>query len=158
MFIFFFFDFYSDIALIKLPSTVQFSDYIKPVSLSALPTIPGSDVTVTGYGLVKPKLFPQNLQYASLKTVDLQECELNEHNSLAKDSIICTKGGRSRLCLGDGGGPLISDENGKLIGVAIFTWGECEQGGPQGFTGVLPYLDWINGLIDGTIQKISGGK
>lgn len=150
-------NFYSDIALIKLPSPVQFSDYIKPIALSSVPTATDTDVTITGYGLVKPKIFPQNLQYANLKTVDVQECELNAHNSVAKDSIVCTRGTQSRLCWGDGGGPLVSTDSNKVVGVAIFTWGDCEDG-PQGFTSVVPYLEWINGLMDGTIRKVSGGK
>lgn len=110
-----------------------------------------------GYGFVKPKVFAQNLQYTHLETVDAQECRLDAENAILKNNIICTKGTQSAICFGDGGSPLVTADTGKLVGVAIFTWGDCEVG-PQGFTGISAYADWINGLLDGTIRKVSGRK
>lgn len=147
----------SDIALIKLPSFAQFSDYVKPIQLSTIPTAIDLDVTVMGYGLVKPKVFAQNLQFTNFKTIDALECRLDAENSISKSNIVCTKGAESALCLGDGGNPLVSTDTGKLVGVAIETRGSCGVR-PQGFTDITAYTDWIVGLMDGTIHKISGGK
>lgn len=134
----------SDIALIKLPLPVQFSKYIRPIQLSpVLPKI-GMDAITAGYGLVDVKLFPHNLQYTKFKIIDLNECIPNAQNFTPKHSRICAKDTRSRLCFGDVGGPLVFD--GKLIGFAIYTHGDCEVG-TQGYTGIFAYIKWIENVM-----------
>lgn len=104
------------------------------------------DAITTGYGLVDVKLFPQNLQYTKFKIIDLKECVSNPKNFTPKNSLICATDTQSRLCFGDVGGPLVSTKSGKLVGFAIFTHGDCEVG-PQGFTGILPFIKWIENVV-----------
>lgn len=63
-----------------------------------------------GYGManLKTQAFPKNLQYTELKTVALQECAPIKLRLIPQDSLICAKDVRATICLGDGGGPLVS--------------------------------------------------
>lgn len=153
-FCFAFFYFYSDIAIIKLPSPVKPSDYVQPIQLAPVPITPGSNVITTGYGLVKTKVLPHNLQYTKFNVIDTKNCvkEIETHKLISKYSIACAKGISSSLCIGDVGGPLVSVDTGKLVGVAIFTYRDCEVG-PQGFTGIYAYREWIDGVVEGVIRK-----
>lgn len=140
--------FYSDIALVKLPSSVQFSIYIRKISLSPEPTNAGAHVTTMGYGLVYTNVFPQNLQYTKFKTVDIQQCgNIQSLNLIPKYGTVCAKGTQSGLCFGDMGDPLVSADNGKLVGIAISAWGDCDVG-PQRFTGIFPYIEWIKKVMN----------
>lgn len=100
-----------------------------------------------GYGLATAKVFPKNMQYANLKTVGLQECAPIKPRLIPKDSLFCAKDAHATICLGDGGGPLVSAKTGKLIGISVSSWGDCEFG-PQGFTGIGAYFNWINGIMN----------
>lgn len=133
---------HSDIALVKLPRYVQVSDYVNPIRLSSVPPTAGTDVITMGYGLVYTNVFPQNLQYTQFKTVDLKEC--------APDTGVCAKGTQSSLCFGDIGGPLVSAITGRLVGIAISTWGDCEVNRPQSFTAISSYIKWIDGIMKST--------
>lgn len=144
--------FSSDIALLKLPSPVRFSEYIKPIVLPTLSIASGMEVIAMGYGMANlaSKVFPKNLQYTTLRTVGLQECAPVKPNLVPKDTLICAKDAKATICLGDGGGPLVSPKTNKLVGIAVSSWDNCEFG-PQGFTSTTAYLGWINGIM-GTIK------
>lgn len=136
--------FSSDIALIKLPSILQFTDYVKSIKLASAPTAIGADAITLGYGRVSEDIFPQNLQYTKFNTINKLECTTDEYKLIPDYRVACAKGTQSSICIGDVGGPLVSA--GKLIGVAISTWKECEVDHPQGFTDILPYVEWIYGI------------
>lgn len=131
----------------KLPSLVKFTDSVQPIRFTSIPTVAGLDVFAMGFGLVNDKVFPHNLQYASFKTIPLNECAPVKPNLIPKDSLICAKDVQSRLCLGDAGNPLVNSYTGKLMGIAVSTWGDCEIG-PQSFTGINAYIDWINRIMN----------
>lgn len=122
--------------------------------MSSVPITTGANVVTTGYGLVKTKVLPHNLQYTKFNTIDMQNCvkEIDLHKLISKYSLVCAKGVQSSLCIGDVGGPLVSADTGKLVGIGIFTYRDCEVG-PQGFTGIYPYIEWIEGVIEGVIRK-----
>lgn len=138
---------FSDIALIKLPSPVQFSDYVKPIELSPEPIAIGMAATTMGYGRVSEDVFPHNLQHTQFNAINKQECVSFEHTFISDYNdyhVICAKGSQSSICIGDVGGPLVSSN--KLVGIAISTWGNCELDRPQGFTSIAPYIEWIVGI------------
>lgn len=145
---FLFSHFDSDIALIKLPRPVKFSDYVRPIPLSTVSTNAGSHVITMGYGLAKTNVFPDNLQHTTFKTIASQECAPHTLNLIPKDSLLCAKGTLSSLCFGDMGDPLVSAYSGKLVGLAISTWGDCEVDHPQTYTNIHPYIDWIDGVMN----------
>lgn len=150
---FFFSQFDSDIALVRLPSPVKFTDYVQPITLSTEPITADANVIALGYGLVSFNVYPQNLQFSNMKTIGLQECIKNTYNVTLKNGFVCAKGAETSLCVGDVGAPLVSADTGNLVGVAIYIGGDCELNRPEGFTGIIPYIKWIEGVTGGDIRK-----
>merc|ERR1711970_1547605 len=124
----------NDLALVKLPSPIQFNDYIKP---SCMPSNgdtadEGDLVTVTGWG--KPSDNAGDISPV-LRCVD--------------DLPIIS----NRDCNGVSGGPLVTKAGSKKSAgqkwnqVGIVSFGSsrgCEVGYPAGFTRTEYYLDWIS--------------
>lgn len=137
--------FNSDIALIRLPRRVPFSEYVRRISLSSAPIFANTQVITLGYGLVKNSVFPDNLQHTKFQTT---ECAPHTLDLVPKDSLVCAKGVLSSLCVGDMGDPLVSGLTGKLVGVAISTFGDCDVDRPQTYISVSPYIDWIHRTMD----------
>lgn len=136
--------FNSDIALVKLPQPVEFSDVITPISLACSSTN-GMDVITIGNGITDTSSdsAPEILQYAELKTVLRLYCLKMFPFLIFRRSIICVKGEeRKSGCHGDSGGPLVTTNN-LLIGVTSFGSPTCEAGGPQVYTRVSHYQKWI---------------
>merc|ERR1711992_309710 len=145
----------NDLALIELPSPIDFNDYISP---SCMPekgdTADESElVTVTGWG--KPSdsaggISPVLRMVSDLPCISNAEC--NDFYGIVGDGIVCidTTGGKGS-CNGDSGGPLVMKAGMKAAGqawnqVGIVSFGSsagCEVGYPAGFTRTEYYLDWI---------------
>lgn len=138
--------FYSDIALIKLPEPVAFSDVIKPVKLACSSTH-GMDVTVIGNGLTNTtsKSLAPILQYTTLTTIRHLQCLKDFPILLFRKTVICATGLQQRSsCRGDSGGPLVSTTGKALVGAVSFGSGlGCHLGSPQGYTNIPSYLSWI---------------
>merc|ERR1711872_337273 len=148
-------DLSNDIALIELPSPIDFNDYIKPSCMpSAGDTADvGELVTCTGWG--KPSdssvgISPVLRMVEDLPVISNAEC--NGVYGIVGSGVVCidTTGGRG-TCNGDSGGPLNmkaevtkAGQQWKQVGVVSFgASAGCEVGYPAGFTRVEYYLDWI---------------
>ena len=121
--------------------------------LSTAPTSIGANVIAMGFGLIKDKIIPQNLQFTKLKTVDFRECVKDTQKLISKNAIVCANETNTVLCDYDLGDPLVSTDTGKLIGIAIISDKNCQLGHPQGFTGISAYAEWIDGVIEGVIGQ-----
>merc|ERR1719158_873884 len=130
----------NDLALIELPSPIDFNDYIAP---SCLPmggdtADEGELVTVTGWG--KPSdsaggISPVLRMVSDLPCISNKEC--NDFYGIVGDGIVCidTTGGKGS-CNGDSGGPLVMKAGMKAAGqawnqVGIVSFGSsagCEVG------------------------------
>lgn len=146
------FSFYSDIALIKLRVPVKFSEYIQPILMSDSidPTLIGKDVISMGYGIKNLLVdgIPENLQYTTFKITNFLKCVPESMKSISKFGLVCAQKFHGRLCHGDIGGPFVSPDTGKLLGVAISAPGrECEVGRWQSFADIAAYNKWIEGII-----------
>merc|ERR1712112_123968 len=145
----------NDLALIELPSPIDFNDYIAPSCLPmAGDTADEAElVTVTGWG--KPSdsaggISPVLRMVSDLPCISNKEC--NDFYGIVGDGIVCidTTGGKGS-CNGDSGGPLVMKAGMKAAGqawnqVGIVSFGSsagCEVGYPAGFTRTEYYLDWI---------------
>lgn len=141
----------NDIALIRLPRTVQRSSTIQPIKLpSTCEAVENRDAVATGFGVMHTgaNAIPSTLQYTRLKTISRIEC-VEQFPFLVKNSaVLCAESDKqSSVCSGDSGGPLVDIENETLLGVADFVDGEgCDSGLPQGFQRVPSHLDWINSV------------
>ncbi|XP_065093779.1 collagenase-like [Ochlerotatus camptorhynchus] len=135
----------NDIAVIKLPQRVQFSNRIQAVQL---PT--GHDdynrkmATVSGWGKTRDMGgVAQRLQYATIQVIRNNECRLVYPSSI-QPTTLCCRGDQQSTCNGDSGGPLVLDDDKTLIGVVSF--GHvigCEKKLPVAFARVTEFADWI---------------
>merc|ERR1719228_453290 len=145
---------FNDIALIKLPSKIEFNDYIRPACLPKHSdqgnTYDGALTTPVGWGknaddaagisdklrMVEDRLVISNL-----------ECEYYYGSILYKGIICIDSSGGKGVCNGDSGGTLNHNEGGnkwRQIGVTSFVSSKgCESGIPHGFTRVTHFLQWI---------------
>lgn len=135
----------SDIALIKLPEPVEFSDVIKPIHL-ACPSNYNVDVTALGYGydFEGSREMSPVLLYTELKTISKLSCMRTFPYLIFKRNVVCAEGGElfSKIRR-DYGSPLVTSNN-FLIGLTTSAGLHREQDSyPQVFTEVTKYLKWI---------------
>lgn len=139
----------SDIALIQLPQTVEFSELIQPISF-VCSSDKGMDVIAIGNGRMKDsdRTAPPILQYTELMTVSMLKCLGNFPFLIFRESAICVKGKQQKsTCHGDSGGPLVWMLNNSLIGVTSFSSSKgCESGYPMIFSRISFYNDWIRNV------------
>uniref|UniRef100_A0A336LS69 CSON014307 protein n=1 Tax=Culicoides sonorensis TaxID=179676 RepID=A0A336LS69_CULSO len=147
---------HNDIALLILPSALEFTKNIKPIQLPSYSqtdmSFADEKATVSGHGKTgDDESSSKRLMYVHVKVIDNEECTKFYGKKLIKDFTICTVGWNKRssgTCQGDSGGPLITydedlDDN-IQIGVVSFVAGTgCESKVPAGYVRVTSYLDWI---------------
>jgi len=148
-------DLSNDLALIELPSPMEFNDYISPscMPMAGDTAVEGDLVTVTGWG--KPSdsaggISPVLRMVSDLPVITNSDC--NDVYGIVGSGVVCidTTGGKGS-CNGDSGGPLVTKAGMTKAGqawnqVGIVSFGSssgCETGLPAGFTRVEYYLDWI---------------
>ncbi|CAH1636841.1 unnamed protein product [Spodoptera littoralis] len=143
----------SDIAIINLPSPVQFSSIVAPIALPSGSQLEedfvGEVAIASGYGLnpaIGGVVSNQPFSYVDLPVISNDECA-PFYESIIQPGIICTGSvvGKN-ICSGDSGGPLAIQRNGNplVIGVVSFSLGGCDGGSPSGYARVSHYIDWIN--------------
>ncbi|XP_065114955.1 serine protease 27-like [Paramisgurnus dabryanus] len=140
------------IALFQLSSSVNFTDYIRPVCLAAAGSVfdEGLSSWATGWGYTNNSTHPKILQEVEIPILSNQNCSIAYNGSVnITDNMMCAgqfnnvfKG----TCLGDEGGPLVSKQGSRWIqtGITIMTY-NCMF--PSVFTRVSQYQDWINSHI-----------
>ncbi|KAL5291649.1 hypothetical protein ACFFRR_010822 [Megaselia abdita] len=140
----------NDVALVRLPQKLEFSDYIQPVKLPSsnrYATFTNSPAVLSGWGKIADNgTVVQHLQYGYVTILDLNECKSIYNPGLVTDGNICLDVEKSGVssCGGDSGGPLFSTVSGHLIGVTSFgSSAGCEHGAPAGYSSVVYFRDWI---------------
>merc|ERR1712037_563725 len=148
-------DLSNDLALIELPSPIDFNDYIKPSCIpSKGDTADVSElVTCTGWG--KPSDSAGGISPVLRMVEDrpiISNAECNGVYGIVGSGVVCidTTGGKG-TCNGDSGGPLNmkaevtkAGQQWKQVGIVSFgASAGCEVGYPAGFTRVEYYLEWI---------------
>ncbi|XP_058829459.1 collagenase-like [Topomyia yanbarensis] len=137
----------NDVAVVKLPESVPYSDRIQPVKL---PT--GHDdynrrlALVSGWGKTRDRGGPaQKLQYTTLTVIRNDECSLFYGPGTIQPTTLCCRGeNRRSTCNGDSGGPLVLKDDKTQIGVVSF--GNvigCEKMFPMGFARLTEFTDFI---------------
>ncbi|XP_067219202.1 chymotrypsin-like elastase family member 2A [Chanodichthys erythropterus] len=147
----------NDIALVQLSSSVNFTDYIKPVCLAAAGSVfdGGTESWVTGWGRLQPDgQLPNTLQQVMMPIVSNSDCDkayllINRITS----NMICAgflNQQEKSICPGDSGGPVLS-RNGSLwiqSGISSFTSKKCDDPKyPSVFARVSRYQDWIKSYM-----------
>ncbi|XP_008435038.1 testisin-like [Poecilia reticulata] len=144
----------NDIALLRLSSPVEFTDYIRPVCLAASGSRfnNGTDSWVTGWGNVgegEPLPRPQTLQEVKVPVIGNRQCSCLLRT--VTDNMICAgvlSGGKDS-CEGDSGGPMVSKQRSRWIqsGVVSFGFGCAQPNLPGVYTRVSRYQSWIKARI-----------
>lgn len=122
-----------------MPEKIKFSENIYPVRVPKTCVNPqNGDAIAVGYEIDNFLLHTPQLQSIVMKTLPNSSCggwfSLSKHRS----SIICANIPGQPMWNGEKGSPLI--RNDTLIGVLSFEW----RSGPNRFTNVCSYLDWID--------------
>lgn len=140
----------NDLALIRLPQKLEFSEHIKPVKLpsnKSYNTFANSPAVLSGWGKTANNgSVVQHLQYGYVTILDLNECMSRYNPGIVTQGNICLDVAKSGVssCNGDSGGPLLSTVTGELIGVTSFgSAAGCEHGAPTGYSRVTYFRDWI---------------
>ncbi|GLD75012.1 transmembrane protease serine 9-like isoform X2 [Lates japonicus] len=148
----------NDIALLKLSSPVNFTDFIRPVCLAASDSTyhNGTNTYVTGWGTIAFGVLPpppHTLREVEMPIVGNRQCNCDYGVGSITDSMICAgdRAGGKGTCQGDGGGPLVSKQGGRWIqGGVVSSGSECGKPNfPGVFTRVSQYQSWINSQING---------
>uniref|UniRef100_H9GC50 Peptidase S1 domain-containing protein n=1 Tax=Anolis carolinensis TaxID=28377 RepID=H9GC50_ANOCA len=149
-----------DIALVKLASPVNFTDYILPICLPDASTQFPSDsyCWVTGWGKINENdvlQSPKTLQELQVPLIGRDTCNnlfnMDPSDDIGTDPIksdmICAgypDGGKD-ACFGDSGGPLACKLSGIWNLAGVVSWGDgCAKSNRAGvYTSVPYYADWI---------------
>ncbi|XP_061703856.1 collagenase-like [Cydia pomonella] len=143
----------NDVAILYLPTNIQFSHAIQPV---VLPTGPWRNFDLhniwayaSGYGRYSDVTNPTintMVRNVFLRIITNEECS-RVYGDIVTESNVCTCGqGGVGICRGDSGGPLIVQNAGQnvLVGVSSFVASDgCKLGHPSAFARVTSYVDWI---------------
>lgn len=141
----------NDLALLYLPSPINFTDSIKPIQLDFSPNNHLDEkVTLVGYGANNANNKSHGiLKFAESKVISNEECA-KAINVTVLENEMCTgaaneEGKHVGVCdMADVGGPLISKSN-KQIGIALtYKYYNCiDPNLPTKFTRISKYEDWI---------------
>ncbi|XP_029582936.1 transmembrane protease serine 9 [Salmo trutta] len=144
----------NDMCLLKLSSSVTFTNYIRPVCLAAQGSsfYAGTTSWVTGWGTLNSGgSLPQILQEVDVPVVGNRQCNCNYGVGSITDNMICAglSAGGKDSCQGDSGGPLVSKQGTRWIqsGVVSFGNGCALANFPGVYARVSQYQTWINSQI-----------
>ncbi|XP_069970812.1 brachyurin-like [Penaeus vannamei] len=133
----------NDIALVRLPTPVEFTDSIAPVKLPSSDISVGTIATPTGWGRQSDTAaaISSVLRQVDVPVMESEDCD-KIYGIVGEGQVCVDSTGGQGTCHGDSGGPL--NLNGMTYGIASFgSSAGCEAGEPDGFTRVFHYLDWI---------------
>ncbi|XP_022211190.2 transmembrane protease serine 9 [Drosophila obscura] len=153
----------NDIALLRLGSQVEYTDFVRPICLPLdvnlrSATFDGITMDVAGWGKTE-ELSSSNLKLkAAVEGTRMDDCQAvyNRQDIMLEDTQMCA-GGKEGIdsCRGDSGGPLIGLDTNKvntyyfLAGVVSFGPTPCGLAGwPGVYTLVGKYVDWIQSTIE----------
>jgi len=147
----------NDIALVKLPEKIPFSQYVRPACLPPISDAEADYVgvlsTAIGWGFNSDDASgttPILQMVSDLPIISREDCQERYDDFTIHEGIICinSTGGRG-ICHGDSGSPLHKrlddgEDRWYQVGIASFVDGSgCEAGVPHGFTRVAMHLEWI---------------
>ncbi|XP_073967605.1 CLIP domain-containing serine protease B4-like [Choristoneura fumiferana] len=137
----------NDVALLRLSSNINYSDYIRPICLATEDVADQSEepLIIAGWGL-NGRTESNVKRCANVNYVSNDTCK--DAYSYKDDSMFCSIGGNGEdICHGDSGGPLMVYSDGKffLSGIVSGKRGDeaCGSTVPSLFNNVFYHLNWI---------------
>ncbi|KAJ7319774.1 hypothetical protein JRQ81_019285 [Phrynocephalus forsythii] len=147
----------NDIALMRLASPVNFTDYVVPICLASqrfaakvLHYVEYS--TVSGWGrLLEGGATSSTLMHMQVPRMHKAEC-VRHTNFNITDNMFCAGylNGSRDACEGDSGGPHVTEYKDTWFLTGIVSWGKgCAAMGTYGvYTNVVKYIPWLNYHMD----------
>ncbi|XP_076154114.1 trypsin I-P1-like [Alosa pseudoharengus] len=148
----------NDIALLRLSSSVTFTNYIRPVCLAAANSFfnSGTKAWITGWGgtaFGSPLPYPGTLQEVQIPVVAESDCSMAYYSRFViTNNMMCAgllgQGGKDS-CQGDSGGPMVVKQDSVWVqaGIVSFGIGCAEAKFPGVYTRVSQFESWINSTI-----------
>ncbi|XP_052894421.1 brachyurin-like [Anopheles moucheti] len=146
-----------DIAIVRLDSSMSFTDRIQPIRLPARSDgrlYGGYIGTVSGFGRTSDSSWAISavLRYTTNGIMTNAECVKRWNYDTISNQNLCMwgTGGRSS-CNGDSGGPLAIQDGGPQLQIGVVSFvsaSGCAVGKPSVYTRVSSYVDWIEAHSD----------
>lgn len=152
----------SDLALVELDASIEFSDYVRPVALGdpgfiekeyfSKPNVHG---IVSGWGKTETTEHSKVLQEIKVPIKMPVVCKASTELEITANMFCAgySKGQSHRdACKGDSGGPLVAESDGKYYAIGIVSFGErsCLSKGKYGFYVMvhkfMPWIKMVTGL------------
>lgn len=147
-----------DIALVAIPTPLQFGESIAPIRLptasQANSNLVNRQATVSGWGNTGPGTTAvRKLRWVTMRIITNAECKAVYGANMVVDHVVCANGyispSNQGVCGGDSGGPLIikaqAEEIFTQVGIVSFAASTgCDRGQPSGFIRTAKFLSWIS--------------
>jgi len=148
-------DLYNDIALIFLPRGVAPVDGVfAKLNEDANKPVDNAELRLTGWGRTTGGGQSSDiLLEAQLDYMTNEECQ-KTFKSTITEGMLCAAKDETSACNGDSGGPLmLVNEPDVQVGIVSFGEENCPKGGPNVFTRVSNYVEWIKKTV---CDKLTG--
>ncbi|XP_075053937.1 enteropeptidase [Mixophyes fleayi] len=144
----------SDIIMMHLEFTVNYTDYIQPVCLPEIQQeFPlGLNCSIAGWGRLQSQgAIPTILQEANVPLISNEKCQQQMPEYNITNRMVCAgydEGGID-TCQGDSGGPLMCQAENRwfLAGVTSFGIGCAQPNRPGVYVRVTKFSDWIHNFL-----------
>ncbi|XP_040582648.1 trypsin-1-like [Lepeophtheirus salmonis] len=130
-----------DVCLLKLKSSLNLNEKVKPVALPEKDQEFTGDVVVSGWGTISSR-GPSSpvLRSVTVRVVSDEDCS-NAYFVSIDETMICAAAPGKDSAQGDSGGPLVQD--GTLVGIVSWTYGFAGPRYPGVYCKVSKFIDWI---------------
>lgn len=140
---------YGDLALLKFPCTVNFTEYVQPMKISSDDIASNLTVIAIGTGSKSSRREVDVLKTTVLETIAHKKCIEYFPALLLNYQVICAKKKiQQEYCLGhtDNGGPILRTDDNILVGIINYSVHyKCEHRDPDTFTIITPHFHaWIS--------------
>ncbi|XP_055604043.1 serine protease SP24D-like [Uranotaenia lowii] len=132
----------NDLAIVELNKPVEFTDALGAATLHETAFSEGGPITVAGWGrTAELENTSYKLKFGTLNVLSEADCQ-TELGDRYYQGALCAKTEEAGVCVGDYGGPAVSDN--ALVGIASYTVdGACGTDKPDVFVDVGYFYDFI---------------
>ncbi|XP_014223679.1 chymotrypsin-2-like [Trichogramma pretiosum] len=140
---------HNDIALIRLTQDIEFKDKVKPIELATTDNYynEGNKLIITGWGRRGSNItgLPNDMLMAMANVHNFKDCVATwDRVTRIDEGMFCYRGPKKESsCNGDSGGPAISVQNNRLIGIVKGSYFCGEDKYPSLLMKVSYYVPWI---------------
>ncbi|XP_031574396.1 chymotrypsinogen B-like [Actinia tenebrosa] len=155
----------NDVALLRLAVKATLDDKVGTICLpkqgDRIPN--GKNCFMTGWGRFSGShpAGSKLLKQTNAPIADYQTCRKVNGGSVTDKTMVCAGGKGSSVCMGDSGGPLSCEENGRWVLRGAASWVtdvQCPVNTYSVYARISNFVDWINNKIAGEGGSGSGGN